>query len=292
MRVALSAPPLPSSHAPSLPPSLPSGGAFLLGTYDAETESMNITSPDLNVIDSGGAYHWAASGNDGPDPETDVGRLLTVAWVGNKPSVLSSIRELKWDATTAQLVSYPVAEYGILHNATFVDNEDLGPLQPGTTKELDGIPAGLGGALDVGASFWIQRAGTFGVGARCAAASTSTTSTTTPDCALLASFAVTKGSSSDDEWDVAITFNGKTKASLRLAAGDQSRLDVRLLVDRPLVEIFAAGGRAAFTFADTTFSESRTGIVMFNTDAQVAAQNVTVHGMGCGWVDALPVPKP
>jgi hypothetical protein len=55
-----------------------SGNAFFLGKYDAQKEIMTVTSK-LQTVDSSSAYHWAASGNDGPDPETDTGRLLTAA---------------------------------------------------------------------------------------------------------------------------------------------------------------------------------------------------------------------
>ena len=59
-----------------------------------------MTSP-LQTIDAG-AYHWAAISNEHKDPETDTGRVLTVAWVAparhtGAPSVLSLIRELSYD---------------------------------------------------------------------------------------------------------------------------------------------------------------------------------------------------
>eukprot|EP01046_Picozoa_sp_COSAG06_P024278 COSAG06_NODE_1971_length_7939_cov_87.132908_5_plen_278_part_00 len=69
---------LPGAHSSGGPTHMidgpGSGEAFYLGTYDDQKEIFTVTSP-LQVIDYG-AYHWAASGNDGPNPDSDTHRGL------------------------------------------------------------------------------------------------------------------------------------------------------------------------------------------------------------------------
>jgi hypothetical protein len=132
------------------------GTSFRLGTYDPQSESMNITSAS-QVIESGPVYTFAATG-----PATD-GRLLTLGWVRPQNcvhkmrcanSVLSLVRELYYDGDAHQLASRPVAEYNALRNATFVAPGTSMTLLPGTTKSLP-IPPESGGAIDMKTTFRI-----------------------------------------------------------------------------------------------------------------------------------------
>jgi sucrose-6-phosphate hydrolase SacC (GH32 family) len=66
---------------------------------------------------------------------------------------------------------------------------------------------------------------------------------------------------------------------------------VRIYVDRPVVEIFINGGRAAFTHAVADFALNSTAVRVFNGGkAAVTCSNVSVHGMGCGWTAVAPAP--
>lgn len=56
-----------------------SGSQFYVGTYDADTELMTVVG-QRQTLDYSSNYQWAAAGTNGPDPEADNGRLLTVAW--------------------------------------------------------------------------------------------------------------------------------------------------------------------------------------------------------------------
>ena len=51
-----------------------------------------------------------------------------------------------------------------------------------------------------------------------------------------------------------------TNATVQLARGET--LDIRVLVDRPIVEFYVNGGRAAFTNADANFSTGRTDVLV------------------------------
>jgi hypothetical protein len=76
---------------------------------------------------------------------------------------------------------------------------------------------------------------------------------------------------------------------VRLLKGET--LDVRILVDRPLVEWFINGGRAAFTHAAADFDVGSTAVRLFNDGGTaVQASNVSVFGIGCGWTAVPPLP--
>lgn len=67
-------------------------------------------------------------------------------------------------------------------------------------------------------------------------------------------------------------------------------LDARLLVDRPIVEVFVNGGRGAFVAA-ANFSLDRATAHLVNRGVHPVAATVSAHGMGCGWSAELPVPR-
>ena len=364
------------------------GSAFYLGKYNSSTEVFTVTDSEVQVIDSASRYHWAASGNDGPDPDTDSGRLLTVSWVSNSPSVISLIRELSYDRASKQLVSNPVPEYTLLRNGTFLEGKPLGPLAPGSSKALP-YPGASGGASDTTISFdpsgWHTAVSGFGVAAR-VGSSASLVDDRSVDAAFVVNFSA---SAPDVDGTRLVTVNfvepsttppspgppstilpymnatdlgggdyklthmppntdphvcqagclkdpacmvwtyvirgsppgsgdcifksathscpshnskctsgnghGPSKCTRppppRKAGGTKNfpllkgeTLDVRMLVDRPLTEVFVNGGRAAYTFADDTFSVERTGVSVFNTGSDViGVSNASAYSMGCGW---------
>ena len=74
---------------------------------------------------------------------------------------------------------------------------------------------------------------------------------------------------------------GDTK-NFPLLAGET--LNVLVLVDRPLTEVFVNGGRATYTFVDDTFSVERTGVSILNSGSYVInVSNDSTYIMGYGW---------
>ena len=68
-------------------------------------------------------------------------------------------------------------------------------------------------------------------------------------------------------------------------------MDVRVLVDRPIVEMFVNRGRAAFVSADANFSLHKTAVTLFNNGTDtVIATGIGAFGMGCGWTKTKPCP--
>ena len=67
---------------------------------------------------------------------------------------------------------------------------------------------------------------------------------------------------------------------------------MRIMVDRPIIEVFLMDGRAAFVASKVPFDLDATSVHLFNSgDASVTARGISVHGIGCGWAAALPSPK-
>ena len=163
------------------------GDLFELGTYDSETEVLTVTAhaqvdvPDLGKWGQQMSYHWGASGRELPDtdPDTDSGRLFTFAWIaslnvgvcaeagGCIPSMMSLIRELKYDAAVG-VTSYPVEEYATkLRNATILNEQQAAPLAGGALRTLPLSQQGTGGALDILVSFDVNTtASGFGLAVR------------------------------------------------------------------------------------------------------------------------------
>ena len=69
----------------------------------------------------------------------------------------------------------------------------------------------------------------------------------------------------------------------------ESSMDVRIIMDRLVVEVFVQGGRRTFVAA-SNFSVGRASVHLVNDGAVAVAAIVNASGMGCGWANALPLP--
>ena len=271
------------------------GNTFYLGNYDARLEQFNITS-DLQYIDEGYSAneffgdgpHWAATSNDfSTEP-----RVLWASWIQHAPSMISLTRSLTYDSRAETLVSFPVAEVAALRNETFMDHAFLA-LPPGAQVALP-VPAVAGGALDLLASFVIPPGAVAGFGLAARAPATGPAG-----AAAWISFNV---SAADARGVRNVTASGSvgpkppsSEAPYKTCAlYPGETLDVRLLVDRPVHEIFVNGGRISWAFADNAnpFHTANASVWVFNHGAvMLNASSVSAFGMGCGWADELPAPR-
>ena len=285
---------------------------FVLGTYDSKTEVMTVTSnehtdvPSLGIWSQKMAYHWGAAGREVPDtdPDTDSGRLFTFAWIashlpGNiSPSTMSLIRELKYDAAVG-MTSFPVEEYATkLRNVTVID-EKSSTLASGANRTL-ALPHGAGGMLDLLVSFKVNSSsmGGFGVAVgappgttACAALIVTVQSISSADAAGTRN--VTIVFSPDGSTVVRLTPTNQTYIAAKtvpVLAGES--LDLRILIDRPVVEAFVNGGRTSYVTADVAYSDANSSVHMFAGASSVAIESVEAHTVGCGWSTTLPLPKP
>ena len=187
--------PNPKARFPTHIINVGGGERFMLGTYDNKTERLllndSIGQQILQSPGTVGSFHWGAMGNAAD------GRLLLVAWTqsvdplfpggwdqnasismpcehgvrggfgGCAKSVASLVREVHFDHASEQLVSYPIAEYTRLHNASFA--KDLAMALPAGSFRTLPVPPAAGGAIDVLVSFDVsatEGTGGFGVSVR------------------------------------------------------------------------------------------------------------------------------
>lgn len=225
----------------------------------------------------------------------------------------------RYDRAAHQLVSFPIREYESLRNATVINNES-DVLAPGTVKQL-AIPPRLGGALDLEVSFSVGDAGGVisGFGLSVRAPNDGNLSNAALALVLTLSAAGTDGtrnlsvvdvgagpwappslhrvndgtnSTSDDGVD---DFNHLTSTNgphvvptVRVLAGET--INMRVLVDRPVIELFVMSGRAATTLSGPPFRVNATAVFIFNQGKTAVTTVTSAHGMGCGWAGSLPVP--
>ena len=245
------------------------GDIFELGTYDSETEVLTVTAhaqvdvPDLGKWGQQMSYHWGASGRELPDtdPDTDSGRLFTFAWIaslniggcaeagGCIPSMMSLIRELKYDAAVG-VTSYPVEEYATkLRNATILNEQQAAPLAGGALRTLP-LSQNTGGALDILVSFDVNTtASGFGLAVRASSHATedaalivTVQSVSMPDAAGARNVTImfTQPAAGDALRRTATNTTYQAIKTVPILPGEHT-IDVRVLVDKPAVEAFVNG---------------------------------------------------
>ena len=283
---------------------------FFLGKYDAVREVLDVSGPPqwieasrrLPWVDPSNPYlpgksqlTWAAAGGT-----MDGSRLLFVGWLRqwlNTPGVnvfaagnpLSLVREIVYEASTNRLLSRPVQEYELLRRATFLDGAHLGVLGPASPTKTLPVPVGLGGALDICLSFDLAAAGRgslseFGLAVRAPPSGVD-------GAAVVATFNVSAAAAGKGTRSVELVVNGVVSAVLPLLR-NETTVDVRVLVDRPIVEIFVNGGRGAFVYGDSDFDSEKTSVHVLNAGrANVSVSSASVFGMGCGWRADAPAPR-
>jgi sucrose-6-phosphate hydrolase SacC (GH32 family) len=273
------------------------GDAYLLGTYDSAKEELVVTSqPQRLDCSTGDNFEWVTTGPNGPDPSADSGRLLIVAWVYGPPapSSMSLIRDISYDVAARQLISFPVPELTKLRIKAIMHHKSLGRVGPNASLRTLPLPAGVGGSADVLLSFtWtdIAAAG-FGVAVRA------------PQNGYVGAAAVIMTvdrigpSDASGHRNVSLSFvtpepkidhDSNAKATVLLLP--RETLDVRVLIDKSIVEFFVMGGRAAYVACDKFYSEANSSVHIFNTGAvPVTVPNVSAYQMGCGWTHDKPSP--
>ena len=166
------------------------------------------------------------------------------------PSSMSLIRDIAWDTAARQLVSFPVPELIKLRTKTIMQPQILGSVGPSNPVKTLLLPAGTGGAANILLSFALHvdnKAAGFGVAVRAppheyagvAAVVMIVNRISASDAngwrAVSLSF-VTPEPKADHDSDA--------NATVLVLPGET--LDVRVLVDKSIVEIFIMGGRAAY----------------------------------------------
>lgn len=200
------------------------------------------------------------------------GRVLSVGWVPVAPhSALSSLRDVRYDYRVGRLVANPIAELAALRNGTLFDGTVAVSAAPVVVDGTRGLAAAASDVLVAVA----PPAAAFDFTVRAQYDGNETAVVLSIALGPAAGDGLRNGTAS-------ITTTGETKpahaaAAFSLLAGEA--LDLRLLVDRTIVEAFVAGGRVVFTETLEDFAGS---LVALSSTAPVAAA-VAAYSMGCGW---------
>jgi sucrose-6-phosphate hydrolase SacC (GH32 family) len=270
------------------------GDQFLLGTYDPAKEVMIASHTQRLDCSSGDNFRWGTIGPNGPDPASDSSRLLIVAWVYGPPapSSMSLIRDISYDVAAQQLVSFPVPELTQLRSATVMEHRNLGRMEPAALTTLP-LPHGVGGSVDLLLSFDLPvGAAGFGVAVRAPLdgyTRVAAVTMTVTQIGVLDARGSRNVSISFVTPEPKVDHDSNANATVLVLKGET--LNVRVLIDKPIVEFFVMGGRAAYVACDKFYSPSNSSIHLFNAGAvPLTVTNVSVYEMGCGWTHEKPSP--
>lgn len=267
---------------------------FQYGTWNESSEEL-ILDPGSYPLDHGD-FQWAAAGRVQKD-----GRILAVAWVQpGKDStdarngcphivglsicsiqVISATRQISYEKETKMLLANIATEYAALRNGTLL-KRDLLPLAPNSPQML-ALAADSGLAMDFVFSVDVpppSSSGGPGVSV------TSSLMTTQSQKGVVFHLAIPAANSTEHNRAVGSSSSGVRTGSLNgvnfpiLAV--EAKVEVRILVDRSIVEVFVQGGRVAQTVrAYPKPGESQVWLEAGAGGATVS--NVAAYSMGCGW---------
>ena len=283
------------------------GRAFWLGRYDRSSQSLDVSGEMSFVESTDSPANWFVAGRAESDgrvlhvgfvaPTTPTSLADCYNWVpGGRVCPVTSIRELRLDATGQALVAMPVKEYATLRNRSLCSLKNVA-LKAGEARALP-LPDGTGGEMDLEivmrlpppAATGPSPALAFGIDVLAspssAAASHATrlsVNVTAPraDGTRIGNLSITPGRGEG---------KGYVVRSGWVMQPAESSLELRLLVDRSVVEAFVAGGRAVATARDYPAVEevaARLWAAGAASESGAAGgalvQSAQAWSMGCGW---------
>ena len=248
--------------------------------------------------DSGWWTAGYASGGLGSPGAGD--RLLNLGWViKERHGALTVPRELHWEPATHGLLANPVDELVGLRNGSLYASSTNLTVEDGTPQLLQGTEGGQAISADVELSWELPpptvSSATFGVLVLSAPAE----QTLANNSGVTVTVRV-EAAAADDSRAATLTVFGcgsvgpgqvgtcGTQAGARphrftVLKGEQ-RLQMRLLIDRTIVEAFVLGGRVAFTKVHTPADWRHSSVQLLASNGSAMCAVANVWSMGCGWV--------
>lgn len=283
----------------------PGAPQFVLGTLDPVDQTFSGFSSMMQPLDVGCLAYTEL----GYVPNTAKGsagkRLLMVGWVGGSGpcgsapyQMLSIVREVTFDSTLQVVVAQPVEEQASLRAKQLVSANDV---MLNATKPFVTLLDGTGGnKLDLELAFSWPSCPGIGGGVDCLSFGISLLGPAAPGQAQSDSAGsavrVTFTGVNDQTVIMNITMGAVELPPYRFSVIEfQNVLDVRILVDGSVVEVFAAGGRGVATitglpagsgvyaFADIF---AGTGIGAPEDNSAVVLTSAKAWTVGCGWAEA------
>ena len=289
------------------------GGAFAFGDYHEANDSWVPAPAEWSVSNtaSGPDSAWMATQNAS-------GRVLNVGWatVCGGASALTILRELKYDVAHKALVSNPVEELEQLRTSSLANMTAPISIPAGGSSEIPGtahndaaassdvlitfeLPAD-GSAVAFGACVLASsgpRGGGLGQpevggpwrpGGLCGDAANSS------GVPVLANLSAVDPEDGTRSGTVSIGVQRLPHPVFITIYKDETEFDMRILVDRCIVEAFVMGGRHAFTSmgpqdaheAGKNPVPSVPGTAMLlMAETAITVKSAQVYSMGCGWTD-------
>ena len=264
------------------------GELYIFGNYSAADETFKQSkSPAISSIDHGPSFSWAAAQWAG-------NRTMNIGWVGGSSQAthdsLSLLRDVRYDPRILALVSNPLDELAGLRNATIADERAFA-LAAGDTKTLSGTAANPRAAsADVVLSFDVSDASSGPTIATVCTLADPKDPNATGGVAVLVNVtaAAADGARSAravvGDCGAELTTDGSGAYDVPVLDGEET-FDLRILVDRQVVETFVHGGRCVFTQVTGVQGTTPGTSVTISAQTAVAVASARVFSMGCGWTD-------
>jgi hypothetical protein len=298
------------------------GRGFYLGTLDERTYKLAVRGETSLVESLDSPANWFVAGTAQDGRILHVGMIAPAVpsyfescynWVPARGDVctVTSVRSLTYDPLAARLVALPVNEYKTLRNGSLCELKRY-TVQRGEHKPLP-VPAGRGAEMDMEMSIALPTPAaaprvparhddapppqlTFGIDLL---ASPTNLSRATR-LALNVSHARADGSRLGNLTLMGSRLSPTGQAGLAVRAGwlirpNETVLELRILVDRSIIEVFAAGGRAVATARDypdadevnaRVWVEAPMGPGISGGGGGLMFESIAAWSMGCGWEDA------
>jgi hypothetical protein len=261
------------------------GGAFYTAQFDAAKEKLyNLSARSYHV---GGS--WGVAGQTESD-----GSILHMYWssgpggrAGPGIAMMSAVRVLSYDPASASLVTNPAPWYSKMHNRTLVDESAIaiGVSSAGRTY----TPALSAGSAQSGASSDLMLhvdlpSTTVSFELRVLAGQASSSNATS--IVINVSAANPDYAAGPRKGLISATPSFAPRRANAQGFGvlaGESTLDLRVLTDRSIIEVFAMGGRGT----TATHDYPSDGSAMFHLvnwgESPLIVRNLSIASMSCGW---------
>ena len=264
------------------------GGSFYLAQFDAAREKLsNLSSRSYSV---GGS--WSVAGKSESD-----GSILHMGWVGfgNAPSpvgleldMMSLVRVLSFDRASQSLVTNPIPSYTALRTGTLARGTNL-QLLPGAPLHTPSLAPGAGAAIDILVVLNLTTGEALAFELQLLADQQGGSMNATSGLEIGAGSLgvnVSATTAADGSRSGLLSYRGTTYHGTQpfTVLQGEATVELRVLVDRVIVEAFAQHGRAQLT-AHEWGAEGNTAVHMRSAGAQPAVLSTyEIFGMGCGWL--------
>ena len=202
--------------------------------------------------------------------------------------MMSLVRELSFDRASQSLVTNPIQEYAALRTGTLARGTDL-QLLPGAPLHTPSLAPGAGAAIDILVALNLTAGEALAFELQLLADQQGGSMNATSGLEIGAGSLgvnVSATTTADGSRRGLLSYRGTTYHGTQpfTVLKGEATVELRVLVDRVIVEAFAQHGRAQLT-AHEWGAEGNTAVHMRSAGTQPAVLSTyEIFGMGCGWL--------